>query len=69
MEEHMNCKSTLVAILTAGFLVATSMVTSSPGNAQADPKVAKAMTILKTETAKLGAPDGFTYVHRDQTDR
>jgi Cache 3/Cache 2 fusion domain len=28
---------------------------TSPGNAQADPKVAKAMAIL-TETAKLGAP-------------
>ena len=29
---------------------------TSPGNAQADPKVAKAIAILKAETAKLGAP-------------
>jgi len=52
----MNRKSFLVGLLAAGCLVATSTVMTSPGNAQADPKVAKAMAILKAETAKLGAP-------------
>ena len=49
-------KSFLVGLLAAGCFVATSTLMTSPGNAQADPKVAKAMTILKAETAKLGAP-------------
>src|SRR5262245_47146789 len=53
---HMNRKSFLVNLLAAGFFLATSMLMTSPGNAQADPKVAKAMAILKAETAKLGAP-------------
>src|SRR4051812_40752684 len=53
---HMNRKSFLFALLAAGCFVATSMLMTSPGNAQADPKVAKAMAILKAETAKLGAP-------------
>ena len=52
----MNRKSFLVGLLAAGCFVATSMLMTSPGNAQADPKVAKAMEILKAETAKLGAP-------------
>ena len=66
----MNRKSFLVGLLAAGCFVATSMLMTSPGNAQADPKarrsaarpprlrrrVAKAMAILKAETAKLGAP-------------
>ena len=58
MEEsnHMNRKSFLVSLLAAGCFVATSTLMTSPGNAQADPKIAKAMTILKAETAKLGAP-------------
>src|SRR5262249_44803491 len=51
----MNPKSFLVGLLAAGCFVATSAL-MSPGNAQADPKVAKAMAILKAETAKLGAP-------------
>ena len=49
----MNRKSFLVSLLAAGCFVA---LMTSPGNAQADPKIAKAMTILKAETAKLGAP-------------
>jgi hypothetical protein len=53
---HMNRKSFLVGLLAAGCFVATSTLMTSPGNAQADPKVAKAMAILKAETAKLGAP-------------
>jgi len=52
----MNRKSFLVGLLAAGCFVATSTLMTSPGNAQADPKVAKAMTMLKAETAKLGAP-------------
>jgi len=52
----MNRKSFLVALLAAGCFVATSMVMPSTGNAQADPKVAKAMADLKAATAKLGAP-------------
>src|SRR5262249_4356294 len=53
---HMNRKSFLVGLLAAGCFVATSTLMTSPGNAQSDPKVAKAMAILKAETAKLGAP-------------
>ena len=52
----MNRKSFLVGLVAAGCFVAMSMLMTSPGNAQADPKVAKAMAILKAETAKLGAP-------------
>jgi hypothetical protein len=52
----MNRKSFLVGLLAAGCFVATSTLMTSPGNAQADPKVSKAMAILKAETAKLGAP-------------
>jgi hypothetical protein len=66
----MNRKSFLVGLLAAGCFVATSTLMTSPRNAQADPKarrsaarsprprrrVAKAMAILKAETAKLGAP-------------
>jgi hypothetical protein len=52
----MNRKSFLVGLVAAGCFVATSTLVTSPGNAQADPKVAKAMAILKAETAKLGAP-------------
>lgn len=36
--------------------IATLMLVPSVANAQADPKVQKAMTALKAETAKLGAP-------------
>src|SRR5262245_35676380 len=53
---HMNRKSFLVGLLAADCFVATSTLMTSPGNAQADPKVAKALAILKAETAKLGAP-------------
>jgi hypothetical protein len=43
-------------VLAACCIVATSTMMSSPANAQADPKVAKAMTLLKAETTKLGVP-------------
>src|SRR5262249_44765809 len=36
---HMNRKSFLVGLLAAGCFVATSTLMTSPGNAQADPKV------------------------------
>jgi hypothetical protein len=52
----MNRKSFLVGLLAAGCFVATSTLMTSHGNAQPDPRVAKAMAILKAETAKLGAP-------------
>src|SRR5262249_56366033 len=52
----MHLKSFLVGLLAAGCFVASFTLMTSPGNAQADPKVAKAMEILKAETAKLGAP-------------
>ena len=47
----MNRKSFLVGLLAAGCFVATSTLVTSPGNAQADPKVAKAMAALKAERA------------------
>src|SRR5262245_66526773 len=62
---HMNRKSFLVGLLAAGCFVATSILMMSPGNAQADPKVAKAMAILKAETEKLGVDKDEGY---DQTD-
>ena len=52
----MNRKSFFVAVLAAGCFVATSLLMPSTGNAQADPKVAKAMADLKAATTKLGAP-------------
>ena len=52
----MNRKSFLFGLLAAGCFVATSFVTSNTANAQADPKVAKAIADLKAMTAKLGAP-------------
>jgi hypothetical protein len=52
----MNRKNFLVGIFAAGCFIATSMLMPSVGNAQADPKVQKAMTDLKAATAKLGAP-------------
>jgi hypothetical protein len=54
--DHMNRKSFFVAVLAAGCFVATSLLMPSTGNAQADPKVAKAMADLKAATTKLGAP-------------
>ena len=45
----------LIGVLAAASFVAASFVMPNAANAQADPKVAKAMAILKAETAKLGA--------------
>jgi hypothetical protein len=51
----MNRKNFIVGILAAGCFIATSMLMPSVGNAQADPKIGKAMADLKAATAKLGA--------------
>jgi Cache 3/Cache 2 fusion domain len=52
----MNRKNFIVGLLAAACFIASSMLMPSAGNAQADPKVAKAMADLKAATAKLGAP-------------
>src|SRR5438094_583995 len=52
----MNRKHFLAGILAAGFFVATSMLLPNAAQAQSDPKIAKAMGLLKAKTAKLGAP-------------
>jgi len=51
----MNLKQIIVSVLAAGCIMATSLLLPSAANAQADPKVAKAMAMLKSETDKLGA--------------
>ena len=52
----MDRKIFLLGILAAGSLVATSTLIPGTGHAQADPRVTKSMEILKSMTAKLGAP-------------
>ena len=52
----MNRKRFIVGILAAGCVIATSMLMPDVGNAQPDPKVEKAMGLLKAKTATLGAP-------------
>ena len=52
----MNRKNFIVGLLAAACFIASSMLMPSAGNAQADPKVAKAMADLKAATAKMGAP-------------
>lgn len=52
----MSLKHAVIAILAAGCFIATSVLMPSAGNAQADPKIAKAMADLKAATAKLEAP-------------
>jgi hypothetical protein len=51
----MALKHTVVGILAAGCLIAASMLLPTAANAQADPKVAKAMALMKSEAEKLGA--------------
>jgi hypothetical protein len=53
---YMNRNKFLVGILATACFAATLIVMPNAGHAQADPKVTKAMGILKAETAKLGAP-------------
>lgn len=52
----MNRKNYLVGMLAAAFLGAMSLLMPSLGNAQTDPRVQKSMELLKSMTAKLGAP-------------
>lgn len=52
----MNRNSFLVGILATGCFIATSILTPTIANAQANPRVANSMTSLKAMTAKLGAP-------------
>ncbi len=52
----MNRKDLLVGVVSAGCLVATTLLMPSTGYAQTDAKVAKAMADLKAATTKLGAP-------------
>lgn len=52
----MKRKTVLRGLLAAGCFVATSMLVTSPGSAQTDPRVVKAMAMMKAETARLGAP-------------
>ena len=51
-----NRKSFLVGGLATGCLIVSLMLMPNAASAQADPKVAKAMELLKAKTAKLGAP-------------
>jgi Cache 3/Cache 2 fusion domain len=53
---HMNRRRFLVGIVVADLFIASSLLMPNTSSAQADPKVAKAMALLKAETAKLGAP-------------
>jgi hypothetical protein len=50
----MNLKHVVVGILAAGCVIAASMLPTA-ANAQADPKVAKAMTMIKANAEALGA--------------
>jgi hypothetical protein len=52
----MKRKSRLVGILTAVCFAATFLLMPSAGNAQIDQRVQKSMELLKSMTAKLGAP-------------
>jgi hypothetical protein len=54
-EEAMNRKSFLVGSLATGCFIVLLMLMPNASSAQADPKVAKAMELLKAKTAKLGA--------------
>lgn len=51
----MTLKSAAVGILAAAAMTA-SMLLPNAANAQADPKVTRAMSLLKADTAALGAP-------------
>lgn len=52
----MTKQNFLLGILAAGYIIATSVLTPSTANAQADPRVATSMASLKTKAAQLGAP-------------
>jgi len=52
----MHRKSRLVGILVAACFATATLLMPSLGRAQADPRVQKSMELLKSMTAKLGAP-------------
>ena len=52
----MHRKSRLVGILVATCFATVTLLMPSLGRAQADPRVQKSMELLKSMTAKLGAP-------------
>ena len=54
----MNRKNFFVGILAAGCFIVSLMLMPNAASAQTDPKVAKAMELLKAKTAKLGAVEG-----------
>lgn len=52
----MKLKQIVVGVLAAGILAAATLVFTSAAQAQADPKVARAMALLKSDASALGAP-------------
>ena len=52
----MQRKRYLVGILAAACFAAATLLMANLGHAQADPRVQKSMELLKSMTAKLGAP-------------
>src|SRR5262249_14725856 len=52
----MNRKSFFVGILAAGCFIVSLILMPNAASAQADPKVAKAMKLLKAKAVKFGAP-------------
>jgi len=52
----MHRKSRLIGILVAACFATATLLMPSLGRAQADPRVQKSMELLKSMTAKLGAP-------------
>jgi len=51
----MTLKHAVIGILAAVSVITASMLLPTAANAQADPKVTKAMTLLKANAEKLGA--------------
>jgi hypothetical protein len=52
----MHRKNYFIGILAAACFITTTLMMPNPGHAQADPRVQKSMELLKSMTAKLGAP-------------
>jgi hypothetical protein len=48
-------KRTVFGIIAVGWVIAASMLLTSAAHAQADPKVAKAMALLKSSAEQLGS--------------
>jgi cache 3/cache 2 fusion protein len=55
-DDTMNRKSFFVSTLAASCFIALVMLMPTAASAQADPKVVKAMQLLKAKTAELGKP-------------